>query len=201
MTTIVNGKATLKIQGGHKTYLFSRQEIDNEKIGKLTLRNIMRDLGADAHDPATTEVRLMNSEDHNQVLHVTGEELLILAGVCIETGEWTTGLGPVATVSLASPAAKEGAASGVSKSSRGSHYTSHWKICLRWCCNMRALLMTLPDEYRVGSAMAELADVRMNNMFIIQKHVSALHKAVVKVRRHDAQRNAACIDTGNNMLL
>lgn len=143
-TVHVTGKATLKILGQEKTYIFSRREIDDDRLGELTLRNIMRDLGADGGDPALTEVRLMNSEDDRQVLHVTGEEILIMAGGCITSGEWTTGLGPVATATHASPAAKEGAASGVSKTSRGREYSSHWKVCLRRCSSMRALLVTLP---------------------------------------------------------
>ena len=193
MSERVTGKAKLKVDGMDKTYILSRQEVDNDKIGRLTVRNIMKDLGAGAADPGTVALCLMSIDDPSQKVQIYGDEIIEMARSCVDSGQWPTGIGEVALVALASPAAKETAASGVSKASRRSEYSSHWKICLRWCSDMRELVMKLPQAYRVGSAMAEMADTKMNSMFIIKKHVTALNRVVTKVRRPAAACKTACL--------
>lgn len=51
MSASVSGKAELKVDGEDKKYILSKLEIDNEKIGRMTMRNILSDLGARTEDP------------------------------------------------------------------------------------------------------------------------------------------------------
>lgn len=185
-------KAELKVDGKVRGYTIGSREIRNVQLGKLMLQNIMKALGAGTGDPGEVSVRLMADEDPSKELEITVADILILAEECISSGEWATGIGPVARVALASPAAKEGAASGVSNTPQGRDYSSHWKICLRWTSDMRALLMRLPAELHADKGMIELLNPDMDSMFIIKQHVTALADTAAKVCRPAPVQIAPC---------
>ena len=195
-------KATIKIQGKDKKYLISEREIANETLGKLTVRNILKDIGAVAGHPGEVTVRLMGDEDPSQDLEITGDEILVLAEECIRSGGWSTGIGPVARVALASPAAKEGAASrsAVSNASLRGDYCSPWRVCLRWTSEMREMVMRLPAACHADKGMSELMDSDMDTMFIIKQHVTALEDATAKVCRPAAVHKWCCRVSRTNSL-
>lgn len=181
MSASVTGKAELQVEGHSKRYFLSKLEVENEKIGRMTLRNILCDIGVRAEDPGAVKVRMTSVDDPSQGLDISADEIMVLAEQCVLTGRWTTGIGAVAKVALASPADKEAADTTVSKTSRGKEYSSHWKVCLRWCAEMRTQLLTLPAPLRVAKGMAELANEDMEGMFILKMHITALEEAMSKV--------------------
>ena len=145
---------------------------------------ILRRVGFAGTDASQVRLRLTCDANPAEDIEFPGDCLVTMASACVRNGRFTTSVGAVGMLSVASevvaPALQTGTtASAVSGAQKG--FTSTWKLCLRWYPSMRRRLLLLPEAARQNEAIATLAKDDSDMLFIILRHVQAMRSVIKKV--------------------
>lgn len=171
--------AVIKVVGADKTYKFGEIELSNKVFARNMVRQILHAAGAPSGPPSDIELNLKCEVNPAEDIEFNAAELLTMVETCVTHGKFSTAVGRVVLLSLASEAPRKAATTTASRADKG--FTSHWKICLRWCPALRKNLLRLPEAERSAVVIAECASEEADSQFILLKHVSAMRKLSQRV--------------------
>lgn len=170
-------KAVIKTRNNQRGFQFGRQECNNPTLARVLVTQILKGVGAPTDDLSKVQVKLTCEKDPEECIEICADDLIAMVAMCVSDGRFSTGVGPTVLLTVAGEQPGQPVASSVSKASKG--YSSHWKVCLRWCPAMRRVLLRLPECLRTGAVLSDCMQEDTDSMFFLLKHVSGL-RAVVK---------------------
>lgn len=171
--------AVIKVAGTVRSYKFRDVDLGNSVLCARMVTQMLKALEAPDAPWSDIDLKLTSDANPTEDLEITADDILSLTATCVKSGVFSTSLGRVVVLSLATGPPRRTAPTTVSRAEKG--FTSHWKVCLRWCSAMRKVLLQLPEELRGDGTVAECCAERIDTQFILKKHITGLNKAVNKV--------------------
>lgn len=139
-------------------------------------------VGFTGADASQVKLRLTCEADPAEDIQFTSDSQVTMASSCVKHGRFTTSVGAVGVLSIASevqaPQLQTGTtSSAVSQAEKA--FTSTWRLCLRWYLSMRRKILLLPA--RQIEPIATLAKDDPDVLFIFLRHIQAMRLVIKKV--------------------